>query len=110
MPHRDVRIVRVLELERDELAERLDRLSGEREVERGVGACVEVVQAEQAPQLLDGPRVVLDTQVDQSVLPRLVGRAAGDDEERRRLLAAEVAATLFSGVERREQPLGQWAE
>ena len=65
---------------------------------------VGVVQDEQAAQLGERLRVVLDAQVDDRA-PRLARRR--DDEQRGRLAAAHVAARRLGGVQRREQPAGE---
>ena len=56
-----------------------------------------------APQLVDGPLVVVDAQVDQRVGVE-VAASPLDDEQRRGLLAAPVAAGRLRGGEAREQP------
>ena len=66
-----------------------------------------VVEAVEAPQLLDRALVVVDAEVDEGVGQPGVAAVALDDEQRGRLLAAAVAAGCLRRGEAVEQPLGE---
>ena len=68
-----------------------------------------VVQAVEAPELLDRGLVVVDAQVDEDVGEPRVAPVPLDDEQRRGLLAAAVATRGLSRCEARQQSLGQRA-
>ncbi len=60
------------------------------------GEVVELVQLEQARQLVDRRRVIVDAQVDVAVVEAAVTAAGLDHDQRRALLAALVAARALS--------------
>ena len=65
------------------------------------------MEAEDAPQLGDRRRVIVDPQVDEPVGATAVAAVLADDEQRSRLAAPPVAACRLCGRERGEQPLGE---
>src|SRR5436305_9519874 len=74
-----------------------------------VGIRVGVVRAAdrpQAAQLVQRLGVVLDTEVDDAVLPALAACRAAHDEHRRGLLPADVAALGLGGLERDHHAFG----
>src|SRR2546426_9574237 len=69
----------------------------------------EIVYVENADELLDRGRMVIDPDVDPTVVEARVSTAVPDDEDRRALLAPLVAAGPLPGAQRREQTDGQVA-
>ena len=67
----------------------------------------EVVELEESLQLLDGTRVIVDAQVDPTVVPFEIAPFGADHDERRGLHPAAVPAFPLAGGEGREEPLGK---
>src|SRR5256712_4016897 len=69
----------------------------------------EIVYVEDADELLDRGRMVIDPDVDPTVVEARVSTAVPDDEDRRALLAPLVAAGPLPGAQRRHETDGQGA-
>src|SRR5262245_2917840 len=72
-----------------------------------VALLVRAPESDQAPQLRDRLRAVLDAKIHDAIGPRLVRARALHDHDRGRLLSANVAARALSRLERLEEPLGE---
>ena len=64
---------------------------------------------EDPSELVDGIRVIVDTEVDVAIVPALVAAALSHDQQRRRLPATPVPPGRVAGDERGEQPVAQIA-
>src|SRR5262245_66627179 len=66
------------------------------------------VQVEQPPQLTEWLRMIDHAEIDDAVAPRRAGRLRRPDEQPRRLPTTCVAALALGGVERGQEPVGEW--
>jgi hypothetical protein len=73
------------------------------------GAEIEIMQRQEAAQLLHRLRGVVDPQIDEHIVGAEIAALMPCHIERRRLATAAIPAGGVAGLERREQPVGKRA-
>src|SRR5688572_10658415 len=66
------------------------------------------MEADEAPELGNWCSVVVDAQVDPTVVAATIAAAGTNDRDCRGLLVATVSSRRLSGIESRQQSIGEW--